>query len=141
MKKKTEIASEMSFDELPVKDIDAKLLAQFAVGDGLAARRLATLLTPRMLALASRMLGDSAEAEDVAQEAMLRLWRIAPDCREGEAKVATWLHWVVSNLCIDRLRTRRPNAPLDRAAELHDPAPSAERIYWQRIRLGKCVVR
>jgi RNA polymerase sigma-70 factor (ECF subfamily) len=52
------------------------------------------------------MLGDMAEAEDVAQECFLRLWRTAPKWR-GEARVGTWLHRVAHNLCIDRLRRRR----------------------------------
>jgi RNA polymerase sigma-70 factor (ECF subfamily) len=52
------------------------------------------------------MLGDAAEAEDVTQEAMLRLWRIAPRW-EDRAAVATWLYRVASNLCLDRLRARR----------------------------------
>ncbi|MFV0359055.1 RNA polymerase sigma factor [Tropicimonas sp.] len=86
---------------------DESLLALYAGGDRAAARMLTLRLTPRVLALACRMLGDRAEAEDVAQEAMLRLWRIAPGWREGEAKVSTWLYRVASNLCTDRLRRRR----------------------------------
>jgi len=45
-----------------------------------------------VLSYAARLTGDAAEAEDVAQEAMLRLWRVAPDWRTGEAKVTTWLY-------------------------------------------------
>ncbi len=86
---------------------DDTLLALFANGDRGAARLLTVRLTPRVLSLAQRMLGDRAEAEDVAQEAMLRLWKIAPDWRPGEAQVSTWLYRVASNLCTDRLRRRR----------------------------------
>jgi RNA polymerase sigma-70 factor (ECF subfamily) len=68
------------------------------------------------------MLGDAAEAEDVAQEAMLRLWRVAPEWRQGEARVSTWLYRVVSNLCTDRLRRRR-GIGLDEIAEPEDGAP------------------
>ena len=46
------------------------------------------------------MLADRAEAEDVAQEAMLRLWKQAPDWQD-DAKVSTWLHRVASNLAIN----------------------------------------
>lgn len=106
---------------------EAALLARYAEGDQAAARVLTERLTPRALAVATRMLGDAAEAEDVAQEAMLRLWRIAPEWREGEAKVSTWLHRVVSNLCIDRLRRRkRDGPPLDETPERPDPTASAE---------------
>jgi RNA polymerase sigma-70 factor (ECF subfamily) len=86
---------------------DEDLLAAAAAGDPAAARRLTLRLVPRVLRLAGRVLGDAAEAEDVAQEAMLRLWRIAPDWRRGEAQVSTWLHRVALNLCTDRLRRRR----------------------------------
>lgn len=105
---------------------DEALLANFAAGDHSAARGLMLRLTPRVLALATRMLRDQAEAEDVAQEAMMRLWKIAPDWREGEAQVSTWLHRVTSNLCIDRIRKRKRNGPgLDEIAEPEDGAPSA----------------
>ena len=68
---------------------------------------------------------DPAEAEDVVQEAMLRLWRAAPDWRQGEAQVSTWLYRVVSNLCIDLLRRRR-GVGLDEVAEPPDDRPGAE---------------
>ncbi|WP_147106771.1 RNA polymerase sigma factor [Tateyamaria sp. syn59] len=106
---------------------DAALLALYARGDAGAARALTVRLVPRVQAQAFRMLGDAAEAEDVVQEAMLRLWRIAPKWREGEALVSTWLYRVVSNLCTDRLRKRpRAGVPLDDVAEPQDPTPGAE---------------
>lgn len=116
----------MPFDALTDED-DETLLAKFARGDQAAARALAMRHTPRVLAVATRMLRDRDEAEDVAQEAMLRLWRIAPDWRAGEAKVSTWLHRVASNLCIDRLRRkRRDGPPLDEAPEPVDGRASAD---------------
>lgn len=105
---------------------DEALLVAFGNGDLAAARDLTGRLTPRVLSYASRMLGgDRAEAEDVAQEAMLRLWKIAPEWRQGEAKVTTWLFRVVTNLCTDRLRKRR-NVDIDTVPEPADPAGSAE---------------
>jgi RNA polymerase sigma-70 factor (ECF subfamily) len=104
---------------------DEALLVLYANGDPAAARALTLRMTPRVLAFAARILGgDRAEAEDVAQEAMLRLWRIAPDWRQGEAKVTTWLYRVVSNLCTDRLRRRR-HADIDAVPEPEDEAPAA----------------
>lgn len=106
---------------------EAELLAAYASGDAAAARMLTAQLAPRVYAQAYRMLGDQAEAEDVAQEAMMRLWRTAPDWRAGEAKVSTWLYRVAANLCTDRLRKRRRAVPgLDTVPEPKDPAPSAE---------------
>lgn len=115
-------------------DEDAELLQRYAAGDPAAARLLAARLTPRMYGHAMRVLSDSAEAEDVAQEALLRLWRIAPEWRKGEAKVTTWLYRVVANLCTDRLR-KRVAMPLDAIAEPTDPAISAEERLQQAARM------
>jgi RNA polymerase sigma-70 factor (ECF subfamily) len=101
---------------------DEALLVLFANGDPWAARALTLRLTPRVLGFAARMLADRTEAEDVAQEAMLRLWRMAPDWQQGGAKVVTWLYRVASNLCLDRLRRSRPRG-LDEVAEPEDAAP------------------
>lgn len=102
---------------------DEGLLVAYGNGDLDAARDLAARLTPRLLGQAMRMLQDRAEAEDVTQEAMLRLWRVARDWRQGEAQVSTWAYRVVANLCLDRLRKRRPLG-LDQIAEPDDGAPS-----------------
>ena len=105
---------------------DEALLAAYGRGDGAAARLLTGRLGPRVWRLARRMLDDPSEAEDVAQEAMLRLWRIAPDWREGGAKVSTWLYRVTVNLCTDRLRKGRGVA-LDAIPEPEDGQPGQER--------------
>ena len=104
---------------------DEVLVVLYANGDADAARVLALRVVPRLLGYAGRLLADRAEAEDIAQEAMLRLWRVAPDWRQGEAKVSTWLYRVVTNLCTDRLRARkrRQTDALDQVAEPEDSAP------------------
>ena len=106
---------------------DADLLAAYAAGDTTAARLLAARLLPGVLGQATRMLSDRIEAEDVAQDAMMRLWKIAPDWREGEAQISTWLYRVVANLCTDRLRKRQRAGAvgLDLVAEPTDPTPGA----------------
>ena len=104
---------------------DEALLVLYANGDAAAARTLTLRLTPRVLAHAYRMLNNRAEAEDVAQEALMRLWKIAPDWRQGEAQVTTWLYRVTANLCTDRLRRARGVA-LDSIAEPEDGRPSAD---------------
>jgi RNA polymerase sigma factor (sigma-70 family) len=101
---------------------DDALLVLYANGDRAAASALTYRLTPMVFSLANRLLNDRAEAEDVAQEAMLRLWKMAPDWRQGEAKVSTWLYRVVSNLCTDRLRKRK-GIGLDEIAEPRDETP------------------
>lgn len=104
---------------------DAALLVAYANGDPSAAQVLTARLLPRVLAQATRMLSDQAEAEDVAQDALMRLWKIAPDWRQDEAQVSTWLYRVVANLCTDRLRKRR-GVPLDQIAEPADPQRGVE---------------
>jgi len=122
----------MPFDALT--DVsDEALLVAFGNGDRHAARELTQRLTPRVLGYAARLLGDRAEAEDVTQDALLRLWRIAPDWRQGEAKITTWLYRVVSNLCTDRLRKRR-GVGLDAISEPVDEGPSAGEIMVESQR-------
>ena len=117
----------MAFDALSEVS-DEALLVLYANGDAGGARVLTLRLVPRILGYAARLLADRAEAEDVAQEAMLRLWRIAPEWRQGEAKVATWLYRVVTNLCTDRLRVRqrRKSTTLDDAPDIDDGRPAAD---------------
>ncbi len=116
---------------------DDALMVLFANGDGQAAGVLAYRHTGRVLALALRMLGDQAEAEDVAQDALMRLWKIAPDWRQGEAKVSTWLYRVASNLCLDRLRKhsgKRATQDIDSVPEPQDERPSVEADLMARDR-------
>ena len=104
---------------------DARLIAAYAAGDMAAARLLSQRLSPRAYAHAYRVLGDSAEAQDVAQDAMLRLWKQAPDWDAGRAQASTWVYRVVANLCTDRLRRKREDG-LEDGCEPADPAPGAE---------------
>lgn len=105
-------------------DPDEALVTRVGDGDPAAVRALVARKLPRLLALAARMLGDPAEAEDVAQETMMRAWKQAASWRPGAAKFDTWLHRVALNLCYDRLRRRREiatDSPPERADE--GPAP------------------
>ncbi|MDO8838471.1 MAG: RNA polymerase sigma factor [Parvibaculum sp.] len=87
---------------------DDDLVAAVARGDEQACRLLMERHLPRMVALARRMLGNRADAEDVAQEVFLRVWTHAERWQPGRAQFGTWLHRVATNLCLDRLRKRRP---------------------------------
>lgn len=127
----------MTFDALHETEVpDGALLVAYANGDQDAARLLAARLAPRVLAQAYRMLGDQAEAEDVTQEALIRLWRIAPEWRQDEAQVSTWLYRVTANLCTDRLRKRRRNVGIDSIAEPESNEPSVADQMQERSRLA-----
>ena len=116
---------DMPLDALTDASDDA-LLVLFANGNQSAATALTQRLTPRVLAHAYRLLGDRSEAEDVTQDALVRLWKMAPDWRLDEAKVTTWLYRVVGNLCIDRMRKHR-NRPLP-LESVPDPADTARTV-------------
>lgn len=111
----------------PQRACDAALLARYARGERHAARELAARHLPRILGFAARMLDDPAEAEDVAQEAMLRLWRIAPRWQPERAAISTWLYRVTANLCTDRLRQRqvRKGVAIEDTEEPQDARPGA----------------
>lgn len=107
-------------------DPDDDLIRRVARGEPAAVQALVDGKLPRLLALARRMLGDAAEAEDVAQEAFLRAWKQAPAWRPGAARFDTWLHRVTLNLCYDRLRKRR-ETPMAEPPDRPDPGPAPDR--------------
>ncbi len=108
-------------------DPDIELLARIGNNETAAVNEMVSRKLPRLLALASRLLGDADEARDVAQESFVRLWKQAARWRPGQARFDTWLHRVALNLCYDRLR-RRKEHPLDEAAliQVVDPAGAPE---------------
>lgn len=101
-------------------ETDEALMARIAKGDERAYHLLVRRHLPAMLGLARRILGNAADAEDVAQEAMLRIWTHAPRW-QPLAALRTWLTRVVVNLCLDRKR-RAPWVALEAAGEIVDPA-------------------
>jgi RNA polymerase sigma-70 factor (ECF subfamily) len=105
-------------------DPDEVLLQRIAIGDTAAVSILVARKLPRLLSLARRMLGDPMEAEDVAQETLMRTWKQAAQWVPGKARIDTWMHRVALNLCYDRLRRRRDSVSTD-DVELLDPADSA----------------
>jgi len=104
-------------------DSDEALMVRVARGDERAFQLLARRHLPAMLALARRILGNAAEAEDVAQEALMRVWNHAPRW-QPLALFRTWLTRVVVNLCLDRKR-RASWVNLEAAGDIVDPAPVA----------------
>jgi RNA polymerase sigma-70 factor (ECF subfamily) len=110
------------------------LLARVAAGESEAFRGLVDRHLPTVLAIARRMLRDDAEAEDVAQETMLRLWRNAAGLELGPNGVRPWLRRVASNLCIDRVRARRNTTVVEEVPE--ESAPPSQLRHLAERELG-----
>ena len=90
---------------------------------------------PFAMKVSLRMTGNPDDAEEIVQEAFLRVWRKAEGWRaEGDARFTTWLYRVVANLCIDR--RRRPSMiPMDDIDEPPDPQPSGfDRLKGEKAR-------
>jgi RNA polymerase sigma-70 factor (ECF subfamily) len=104
-------------------DSDEALMARIAHGDEPAFRALSRRHLPAAIALARRITGNAADAEDVAQDAMLRVWINAPRW-QPLASFRTWLTRIVVNLCLDRKR-RALWVALDAAGDIADATPDA----------------
>jgi RNA polymerase sigma-70 factor (ECF subfamily) len=112
-------------DSLSPTVTDAELMEAVAKADARAFAWLMQRHLKSMIALAQRITHNSHEAEEIAQEGFLRLWKNAPNWDpNGKATLKTWLSRVVINLCLDRLRRRR-SVPLEEASEVPDPSASA----------------
>lgn len=115
---------------------DKDLIAAHVAGDSRAFEVLFSRHRDRLWAVALRTTGDPEEASDGVQDAMISAFRGAASYR-GEAAVTTWLHRVVVNACLDRMRRRRarPTVPLpgsdpesgpDTLADPHDAIAALE---------------
>jgi RNA polymerase sigma-70 factor (ECF subfamily) len=92
---------------------DAELIAAHAAGDQHAFNEIVRRHRDRMWAVALRTMRDPEEAADALQEAFISAFRAASSFR-AESQVTTWLHRIVVNACLDRIRRRaaRPTVPL-----------------------------
>lgn len=117
-------------DRLVQHEGDGELLQRLSQGEMAAFRQLAQRHTARLLATARSVLREEAEAEDIVQEAMLRLWRSAGElvADEDNGGIGAWLNRVVRNLAIDKVRQARrvelvdefPDAPASETDPLGD---------------------
>jgi RNA polymerase sigma-70 factor (ECF subfamily) len=115
----------LSRDDDPVDrriHADQAVMSAVATGDDRAFARLAAEETPRLLRFARSLLAGTAEAEEVVQEALLRLWRQAGSWQPN-GRVSTWLHQVTYRLCIDVIRRRQPSVAIDADSDIEDETP------------------
>src|SRR5256885_3864399 len=102
---------------------DEDLMPRIAKGEEVAFRILARRHLPAAVGLARRLLGIQADAEEVVQEGLLRVWINAPRW-QPTAAFRTWFYRVLVNLCLNR-RRRAPFAPLDDSSGPPEPGPDA----------------
>jgi RNA polymerase sigma factor (sigma-70 family) len=88
-------------------DSDDGLVLRIAARDAAAFRIIVERETQTLHRIAYRMLGERAAAEDIAQDALLRLWAGAGRWTPNGTGVGAWLRRVATNLCLDRLRRRK----------------------------------
>lgn len=117
--------------------VTRELLAACRRGDPRALEELVRLTHRRVYGLAVRLVGDRYEAEDVAQEAYLRMFRGLAGFRE-EARFETWMHRIVTNAAINQLRRRGRFGELLGDEELEVPAPDrAQELVVSRDELER----
>jgi len=121
---------------ISAEESDDGLLAFIANGD----RRAFAILMDRHLdrahGLARRVLNNKSDAEDVVQDAFLKVWQKAGQWQPGRAQFSTWLYRVVVNRCLD-LKRKPVNAALDNVAEQSDDRPDAYEDIVARQRQAK----
>ncbi|MNJ54322.1 ECF RNA polymerase sigma factor SigW [compost metagenome] len=100
-----------------VEYFDTRLVKLARKGDQVAFAELVDLYKDRLFHLAYRMLSNRHEAEDIVQETFLRVYKNWHRYDEKQ-KFSTWIYRIATNLCIDRLRKRKPSYYLD--AEMND---------------------
>ncbi|HEV8674313.1 MAG TPA: sigma-70 family RNA polymerase sigma factor [Methylomirabilota bacterium] len=119
-------------DETPLAE-ERTLVDRVRAGEPRAFEVLVRTYQHRVFGVAARMLGNTAEAEEVAQEVFLRVHRAIGEFR-GEAKLSTWLYTITSRLCLGRLGGRERRVARDGEEVLTrlasgeaDPAAALER--------------
>lgn len=101
---------------------EVQLIAQIAAGDRAAFRQLYDRYSRPLFSLAVRMTGDTGAAEELLQDAFLKLWRHAGAFDPGKSRPFTWAITITRRTCIDHLRRRRRQPALTTPDDLPDLA-------------------
>jgi RNA polymerase sigma-70 factor (ECF subfamily) len=100
--------------------IDKALLKRAAAGDSIASKEIIRLLSSPAYSLAWKMLGTKEDAEDVVQEAFIRLWKSAGSF-SGKSRLSTYFYAIVSNLCLDQIKSANKRAHEEFNEDEHHP--------------------
>ncbi|MBO8171480.1 MAG: RNA polymerase sigma factor SigW [Bacillaceae bacterium] len=92
--------------------VEKRLVNRIKEGDHRAFEEIVELYKEKIYQLSYRMLGNREEAEDAAQETFLRVYSNIGKYDDNH-KFSTWIYRIASNLCIDRIRKRKPQYSLD----------------------------
>lgn len=117
---------------------DAELMARVAGGDEAALAEVFDRFAPHLLSLATRILGNAPDGEEVLQEAFIHAWHRADRYDPSRSSLATWLVLITRSRAIDRLRSRRVSERTTEAARHENPSahesPRAARDVFIRER-------
>jgi len=132
------------------RDADAELMLSFQRGDEEAFAALVRRFQDRIVSLAYRYLGSSADAEDLAQEVFLRVYR-AKGSYEPSARFSTWIYRIASNTSLNHLRGRKARRKVagpmpqgeddDPATDAADPDATAPGDRLERDELSRVIRR
>ncbi len=116
---------------------DEELMRLAASGDQQAFTKLVDRHLGRIVGLATKFLGSRNDAEEIAQEAFIRVWRFAPRWLPaedfGDARFNTWLYRIVVNLIIDHKRRNQPYQLSDLSEILDYSSDSFDKLYGREL--------
>ncbi len=118
---------------------DRELVQQVAAGDQQAVELLYERYATPAFSLALRVVGDRESAEEIVQEAFLRVWNHAQSFDPQRGRFASWLLSIIHNLAVNELRRRRSRPQTAPGADemlvnLHESAPGPEDMAWATVR-------
>jgi RNA polymerase sigma-70 factor (ECF subfamily) len=120
-------------------DSDRELVQRVAAGDQEAVALLYERYATPAFSLALRVVGDRESAEEIVQEAFLRVWNHAATFDPQRGRFASWLLSIIHNLSVNELRRRRSRPQSAPGADemlihLHDAEPGPEEVAWSAAR-------
>lgn len=120
-----------------------QLLERTSLGDRTAFEALYNRTSAKLFGICLRILSERSEAEEVLQEAYIKIWNNADRYAASRARPITWMAAIARNQAIDRLRAKKPpSADIETAIAIEDPNPSPEQIQSDRDdaqRLERCL--